>query len=113
MIYDSAFATVPETLERHTTDFGCAFVRQVAAAEINNIAGTDDDPVVPVADAGFDTAYFQPTLNSDMAPECEHCSKVPPSLSGAAITNADPSTAALAGAGRSSLAAQARFQCDL
>ena len=75
MIYDLDFATIPETLKRDTTDLSCALMQQVTAAEINNIAVTNDDPVVPVAHAGFDTAYLQPALNPDMAAEVEHCSK--------------------------------------
>jgi len=77
------FASVPESLKRDTTDLSSGLVHRVTTAEINNIAVIDDDPVVPVAHAGFDTEDLQVALNLDMPAEFEHCSKVPASpLSG-------------------------------
>lgn len=94
VINDAGFTTVPESLKRDTTDLSCGLVQQVTAAEINNIAVTGDDPVVPVAHAGFDTAYLQTALNPDMRAGLEHCSNVTASPSGAAIRNVYPSTGA-------------------
>ena len=76
VIYDPGFATVPKSVKRDTTDSSCAFVRQITAAEINNMAVTNDDPVVPVAHASFDTTYLRLALNPNMGAEFEHCSKV-------------------------------------
>ena len=76
VVHDASFATGPESLERDTTDLSCALVQQVTAAEINNFAIANDDPVVPVAHAGLDTAYLQPAFNPEMRAEFEHPFKV-------------------------------------
>jgi len=76
VVYDVGFATGPESLEGDTPDLSCALVQQVAAAEINNFAVANDDPVVPVAYACLDTAYLQTAPNPEMRAEFEHLFKV-------------------------------------
>jgi hypothetical protein len=75
VINDPGLATVSESLKSDTPNLSCGLVQRVTAAEVKNIAVTDDDPVVPVAHAGFDTAYLQTALNTDVGAGFEHCSK--------------------------------------
>lgn len=76
MFNDLDFAPVPECHEGDPTDLSSGFVQRVAAAEINNIAVTDDDPVVPVPHIDFDTGDLQMSLNLEMFAGRENDSKV-------------------------------------